>query len=201
MVGQVAAPKALDELTEPMRAALRRAEAHGIPVSNPRSAGVQPATIAALERHGLIAKRATHKQPRPVWRPTDVGRGLLAAPVPQERRFLARGVGYTARREHALGLRGPDGLLEVEEGLDEQELAGLRRDTQSREEQRLEQLLDARRGRPPAERLALVLRDAAARRVDVESQLRVVRSRLDRMERDVYRVADRTLDADPGGAG
>jgi hypothetical protein len=102
---------------------------------------------------------------------------------PDAPRLLARGGGYTS---HAAGaLRGAG------EAVGPHALAGYGRAASRVEQARYDEILERRRGMPELDRLRLALCDAAVRRVDVSRELRLIRLRIDALERRIYRPVDR----------
>lgn len=184
-------PERFGELSKPMQRALRRA-VDGIPAARPRTMGVQPSTLAALARLGLIRERVHRKRGR-IWKVTDRGRGLLTT---ESQLFLHR-------RAHRPYTDDPDqAASDAGEVVDETTLAGFRRHAHATEHADLERLLAERKRLPVAERMRIIAGEAAARGVDLgaDPKMRLIRRKLDELEELVHRAPDRYADAEPGDA-
>jgi hypothetical protein len=129
-----------------------------------------------VEEHGLWNEQATATLVR-----FEVDR---SAPG----RFLHRDSsrGYTADRFMA--------MLGEPEAVDDDTLALARRAAQRAEQARVERLLEQRRSLPEGQRLNLVLRDAAARGVELGGSLHAVRKRIEALEHKTYRAVDRATE-------
>lgn len=87
------------DLSPAMQHALVGATNQGIrPKDIGRDCAFHPRTIAALKRRGLLHLGRNQKG-RELWRPTDVGRGVVAAHVPT----------FLHRQSHRSGLRLVEG--------------------------------------------------------------------------------------------
>lgn len=102
-------------------------------------------------------------------------------------RLLSRTLGYTTDTRRA--------MRDEPEPVDDDALVASRRSATRTEHARFDALLEQRRELPELDRLRLVLDAAARRGVDVTRELRVIRLRLDAMERRTYRPADRATEA------
>lgn len=91
----------LEDLRPPMRRALLLAANNGILAGED---GVHRSTVRALEARGLVHKR-TSKKGRSAYRPTDVGRGLIAQDAPV---FLHQRMYRNYTRDPAQAVRGED---------------------------------------------------------------------------------------------
>jgi hypothetical protein len=183
----VSAPQHLDELSRTMQRALLRAAHQGIPAHDPRSVSVHPSTLAALEQHGLVARRTTRKGGEQ-WRTTDVGRGLIAAHAPRLLTFAAHPRGS----EHGYTDDPAKAMRDEPEAVDESVDASNRRSAHAREHEDFRQLVEDRQDWRIEDRLRAVLDDARARGVDVlDRDLRVLRNHVAKLEARVYGPADR----------
>lgn len=91
----------LSDLSQPMSRGLLRCHTLTVLVSkDPRTYGIQPVTLRALERRGLV-EQAQDKRARPVWKPSARGARLITTEEP--RLLAARSQrGYTAEPYEAV---------------------------------------------------------------------------------------------------
>jgi hypothetical protein len=186
--GFLSTPERFAELSEPMQRALRRA-ASGIPAARPRTVGVQPATLTALARMGLVVERVHRKRGR-VWKTTERGLGLLST---ERQQFLHQRAHRPYTDDPAQAAR------DAGEVVDETTLAGFRRNAHATEHDRLERLLAERQRLQVHERMRLLVADAAARGVELDSHptMRLIRRKLQDLEGEVHKAPDRYADAEP----
>ena len=186
--GFLSTPERFAELSEPMQKALRRAVV-GIPAARPRTVGVQPATLTALARMGLVVERMHRKRGR-LWKATERGHGLLAT---ESQLFLHR-------RAHRPYTDDPaQAASDAGEVVDANTLAGFRRSAHATEHAQLEHLLAERQRLPLHERVRLLAGDAAARGVDLDADpaMRLIRRKIADLEKQVHKAPDRYADAEP----
>lgn len=164
----------LEDLSPAMGRALVRCSAQPVLVADPAAAGLKPATIAALERHGLIVQRRD-KRSRPVWRPSNRGAEVLRASRP---RLLA------ARSQYGYVADPADALPEEPEAMG-------REDGLAREQRRhlADELLLAQRAELEDE-LRELRRVALERGVDIRNDLRVIAARVERIRQRVREQRD-----------
>lgn len=175
----VRVPERFDELSSAMQRALVLAHLQGVPTIDPRGVNVQRRTAQVMEQSGLLVREES-RGGRELWRPSDVGRGLLSAHEP---RFLHKNMGTTTDPAKAMY---PD----AGEVLDDVPLVSSF-EAALTEERRYKQLLAERARMPVLERLRLAQEDARRRDVVIDRQMHVIAQRVRAIEELVYRPADR----------